>query len=73
MKKKVVTCVYDELHAEKRRALVPIAQATADAKCPKPTDKTSVRDMRLWSLKWDATFHREMERLVSDPFALGSA
>jgi hypothetical protein len=57
---------HDCAYVEWRDTLVPIAEQHADKLCgPEPDD---LRDAARWSLRWDATFHREMKRLTLDPF-----
>jgi hypothetical protein len=50
-----------------RESLVPIAEAVVDARYPEPVEATMEQRWK-WERKWDAAFHREMERLVNDPF-----
>lgn len=62
-----VTAKYDAAYEAWRNALIPLAEARADAYYPEPAG--AVGDEReRWSFKWDAAFHRAMAELTSDPF-----
>lgn len=50
-----------------RESLVPIAEAEADARYPEKPNLTMEQGW-MRSRKWDAAFHRAMERLINDPF-----
>lgn len=50
-----------------REMLVPIAEAEADERYPKRENLTMEQGWAR-SRKWDACFHRAMERLIHDPF-----
>lgn len=70
---KVETCKHtdgpghDCAYVTWRESLVPIAEAEADARYPK-RDGLTMEQGWMRSRKWDATFHRSMERLINDPF-----
>lgn len=58
---------HDCAYVSFRESLVPIAEAEADARYPKRDDMTMEQGW-MRSRKWDAAFHRAMERLINDPF-----
>lgn len=62
-----------------RESLVPLAEEVADRLCPKPNGLESLKsELALerdptgsaWAAKWNASFHRAMDRLTQDPFQL---
>ncbi len=55
-----------------RESLIPVAEAAADARHPDPGPDATRGERHGWSLRWDAAFHREMERLARDPFRAAS-
>lgn len=54
-------------YVEYRDSFVAVAEAATDARYPEPAKVTRPEKAR-WTRKWDAAFHREMVRLVTDPF-----
>ncbi len=52
-----------------RESLVDIAAIEADIRCPEPVGPdVTLTDVWKWERRWNAVFHRAMERLMNDPF-----
>ena len=56
-----------------RESKIPEAVARADAEHPHPGDRAGDGDVRAWSKRWDAAFHRAMAHLTGDPFTARKA
>lgn len=65
---------HDCAHVDARDALVPVAEAEADARVPPLAADARGREVDDWRRRWDHAFHSAMDRLTRDPFiAAGGA
>jgi hypothetical protein len=58
---------HDRAYVDARDALIPLAEAVADAEHPAPTDVSSLTgpQQRAWKASWDRAFHGAMNRLAA--------
>lgn len=55
-------------YVRRREAMVGIAEAEADVRCPPPPDDAPLDARDKWARRWNAEFHRAVDRLMNDPF-----
>lgn len=57
---------HDCSYVDRRNALIPLAEASADVECGGRFKFH--RESDIWAIKWSAAFHRAMTRLMKGVF-----
>lgn len=61
---------HDCAYVNWRNSLIPVAEALADAQAGE--EPPGQRERVAWSKRWDAAFHRAMQRFTTDPFSVAA-